>query len=59
MLSKRLFAFFCAGFLAVVTQMGCGPDNSATVSDVDDSVVHTEEEMEEMGSQNAADMNSQ
>lgn len=38
---------------------GCGPDNSVTVSPVDDSALHTEEEMEAMADQNAADMQSQ
>ena len=43
------------GFSAV----GCGPDDSVTVAPVDDSVVHSEEEMEQMAEQNASDMRSQ
>ncbi|WP_201743649.1 hypothetical protein [Roseiconus nitratireducens] len=42
-------------FAAIV---GCGPSDDVTVSPVDDSVVHTEEEMKELEAQNAADMQS-
>ncbi|TWU10752.1 hypothetical protein [Allorhodopirellula heiligendammensis] len=58
MLLQRMLCVFCAGFLLAATQVGCGPDNSATVSPVDDSVVHSPEEMEDMSKQNASDMNS-
>ncbi|WP_199169783.1 hypothetical protein [Rhodopirellula bahusiensis] len=44
---------FCLGGV-----VGCGPSNELTVSEVDDSVVHTEEQMAEMEASNAADMMS-
>ncbi|MEO9589994.1 hypothetical protein [Rhodopirellula bahusiensis] len=44
---------FCLGGV-----VGCGPNNELTVSEVDDSVVHTEEQMAEMEASNAADMMS-
>ena len=51
-----LFLFVAlVGFSAV----GCGPSNDVTVSPVDDSVVHSEEQMQAMEEQNAADMQSQ
>ncbi len=59
MLYQRVVVAVCAGFLLAVTQLGCGPDNSATIPGVDNSVVHTDAEMEEMAKQNASDMRSQ
>jgi hypothetical protein len=56
-MSKKLVAvgalIFCLGGF-----VGCAPDNDVTVSGVDDSVVHTEEQMEEMAASNEADMMS-
>lgn len=44
---------FCLGGF-----VGCGPNNDVTVSEVDDSVVHSEEQMQAMEESNAADMMS-
>ena len=56
-MSKKFVAvgalIFCLGVV-----VGCGPNNELTVSEVDDSVVHTEEQMAEMEASNAADMMS-
>lgn len=51
--SSFLLAFCC--FMVI---NGCGPDNTVTVSPVDDSKLHSEEQMEEMAAQNASDMQS-
>lgn len=55
---KKLSYFLLVVCGCLVTS-GCGPSDSVTVSPVDDSVVHTEAEMEEMAAQNASDMRSQ
>lgn len=54
---KKAFAAF-ASIICLVGVVGCGPNNDVTVSEVDDSVVHTEEQMEAMEESNAADMMS-
>lgn len=56
---SKLFAATAALTLCFASVVGCGPNNDVTVSEVDDSVVHTEEQMEEMEASNAADMMSQ
>ncbi|MCO8124650.1 hypothetical protein NHH03_23125 [Stieleria sp. TO1_6] len=55
---KAYFTLFSLTFCLALAS-GCGPSDTVTVSPVDDSVVHTEAEMEEMAAQNAADMHSQ
>ncbi|MCD0460652.1 hypothetical protein [Roseiconus lacunae] len=53
--------FFCLSVLFVSAALvaGCGNQPEATSTGVDDSVVHTEEQMESMAEQNASDMQSQ
>ena len=46
-------------FLLMFSAVGCGADNDLRESAVDDSVVHTEDQMAEMEASNAADMQSQ
>ncbi len=47
-------------FFVASTLIGCGGStNEVTVSPVDDSVVHTPEQMKEMEAQYEADMKSQ
>lgn len=41
---------------ALLTATGCGASEEVTVSGVDDSVVHSEADMQSMEDQNAADM---
>lgn len=56
----RRFLFSTLFALAVFSIAGCtGADNEVRESGVDDSVVHTEEEMADMEASNAADMRSE
>ncbi|WP_158222591.1 hypothetical protein [Rhodopirellula sp. MGV] len=45
--------------LSVASFAGCGNEPKATSTGVDNSVVHTDEQMESMAEQNASDMQSQ
>jgi hypothetical protein len=53
------FCLSASLFLFCAMAAGCDADKSATVSGVDDSVVHTEEQMQELEAQNASDMRSE
>ncbi len=59
-LMSKVFMFGSFLLLSASIIAGCGgPDNTATVSPIDDSVVQTPEQMEEMSAQYEADMKSQ
>ncbi|TWT93340.1 hypothetical protein [Stieleria varia] len=50
---------FALLLLAACVSVGCGPDNSVTVSPVDDSAIHSEETMAEMEAEYAAQQRSE
>ncbi|WDQ15877.1 hypothetical protein [Rhodopirellula sp. P2] len=54
----KLFVAASALIFCLCGVVGCGPNNEVTVSEIDDSVVQTEEQMAEMEAANAADMMS-